>query len=441
MKPSKYNFIVQHNKKTFIYNTLNSALVEISPLFKSILENENICPSDFAPYVQNFLKEMEQNGFIVDESINEIKILKNITNKIKYSNDTLDLVIAPTMLCNFNCPYCFEQDANNEYHTSNFMSKETQENLINFVEKKIKGKKILRVTWYGGEPMLGYNMIFDLSEKLIKIAEKNEIKYQSNMITNGYIIGEKPYLIDKLISSRITTYQITLDGTPEIHNTRRCLKENPNKDTFSTIMNGIVELNSKGLRVNVRINVDHKNWKNAEKLLEIFEKKGLQSVGVYIAPVYDVSSKSCEGSNCSCLNNNDIFKISDDFDIILKEKGFEVFANSLNLYLRCSANSLTSFIIDPDGDFYKCFWEIGNKNSCCGSLSNEKPGKLQRFKTINYMTWEPFDFPECLDCRALPVCMGGCLDRAINKNNGNPDCPGQDNMIKHIENSIAIMIK
>lgn len=434
VKPSKYNFIIQHQGKTLIYNTLNSSLVEINPLLTSLLEQERIEVDRFAPFAQGFLREMAKNGFIIDDEIDEIKILKNIFNKARYRSNILELVIAPTMACNFNCSYCFEQGIDVEQGSPIFMSEEVQQALLCFVKKNIKGKTKLRITWYGGEPMLAYDIIFNLSEKLIKIAEENNVAYLPDIITNGYVIGQNPALIEKLILAKIKYYQITLDGTPEIHNQRRCLKSNPEKGTFDTIMKGIEALNKDGLMVSVRINVDSSNTEDAQNLLDIFEEKGLKDVCVYVSPVQKTSVTGDEISECPCLTNEDVFQMKDDFDKLLKKKGFKVFENIPRMHLVCCANLHGAFVIDPDGDLYKCFWEISHKEKSCGSLINEH-SKLQRFQEIKYITWEPFEFAQCLECKALPVCMGGCPDRIL-RNQGKPDCSGQDNIINHITKSI-----
>lgn len=61
----------------------------------------------------------------------------------------MSLIIAPTLDCNFRCPYCFE-DLKKIY-----MTKGTVNAIKNFVRNKIKnGVTNLNVSWYGGEPLL-----------------------------------------------------------------------------------------------------------------------------------------------------------------------------------------------------------------------------------------------------------------------------------------------
>ena len=82
---------------------------------------------------------MKDQGIIVDENFNEDKqvFLKYMS---VVDNGVLELIILPTMNCNFKCPYCYEDRT---------------------------GK---------------------LSERLMKIAKAYHILYSSNITTNGYLV-------------------------------------------------------------------------------------------------------------------------------------------------------------------------------------------------------------------------------------------------------------
>ena len=76
---------------------------------------------------------------------------------------TVSLTIAPTMGCNFDCPYCFEQ------HRAGKMSPKVQEDVVALVGHMLKasGAETLDVTWFGGEPLLAVDIVEALSEKCI----------------------------------------------------------------------------------------------------------------------------------------------------------------------------------------------------------------------------------------------------------------------------------
>lgn len=80
---------------------------------------------------------------------------------------TVSLTIAPTMGCNFDCPYCFEQQRSGKMHSN------VQEDVAALAGRMLKasGSKTLDVTWFGGEPLLAVDIVETLSEKLLTVAE------------------------------------------------------------------------------------------------------------------------------------------------------------------------------------------------------------------------------------------------------------------------------
>jgi len=71
------------------------------------------------------------------------------------------------------------------------MSKEVQNKILEYIEKQIKHLRSISVAWFGGEPLLAFNIIKNMSEKIIKMCEKNEIVYESFIVTNGYNLTRK----------------------------------------------------------------------------------------------------------------------------------------------------------------------------------------------------------------------------------------------------------
>ena len=57
--------------------------------------------------------------------------------------------------------------------------------------------KHLDVSWYGGEPLLATEVIYNLSDRLICLCEKHGIEYNSYMISNGSLLDDET--LDHLI--------------------------------------------------------------------------------------------------------------------------------------------------------------------------------------------------------------------------------------------------
>lgn len=216
---SKYNTLFKREGIYLFYNSLSNSFVELSQNYYNILSNYK-----YGDEVNLTDKELEsyliRMKALVEDDDYEIRKIKFINSARRFSQNTLTLTINPTFACNFACPYCFE-----EGHPTNRMSDETEENVVRFV-KGYKPKNI-SVTWFGGEPLLEFNRIKSLTNKLKAL----NVGYNASMITNGYLLTkEKANEFENLSINRV---QITLDGVRDSHDCRRFLKGG--KPTFDTI--------------------------------------------------------------------------------------------------------------------------------------------------------------------------------------------------------------
>lgn len=136
------------------------------------------------------------------------------------------------------------------------MDKKTIHNIIRFLNNS--SAKELSLHWYGGEPLLR----FDLMKKIYEgITKETSLKLVSNsIITNGYLINNA--ILDFFKSTNMNKIQITLDGEKVTHDKKRHLKDNL-EGTFDKIISNI-KLLSKQLpksHIYVRVNIDKNNYK------------------------------------------------------------------------------------------------------------------------------------------------------------------------------------
>jgi uncharacterized protein len=303
------------------------------------------------------------------------------------------------------------------------MPENVQQELLKLIERLAKTVKGISVSWYGGEPLLGKEIIFDLTRKIIDITEENKIGYSANMTTNGYLLTVDPELVQKLKDSRITSFQITLDGPPEAHNSRRMLKGDSGP-TFDRILEGIKLLTANELEVSLRINIDRYNRDQVLKLLDILETNNLKNISMHLGHI-TADTVGCKSIESSCVAIEEFTELKQSFHETLRQRGFKT--GQQPYYPRiahaCLANRMNSLVIDPDGDIYKCWTEIGDKSARIGNVVDfEQQGKDERMHEMRWVAWEPFDYPDCVECKVLPVCMGACGYLAMFVNKDRPDC-------------------
>ncbi len=419
MKASKYNiFWDLDNSKKIAFNSMTCALAEVDDSFFNILNNiRNLVYEELTEEQKELVDNMLLGNYIVKDEINELKKIKFRHFAGKFSEERLTLVIAPTLSCNFACPYCYENPK------SGIMNKGIQNAIIGMVDKAAEEKKNIHITWYGGEPLIAKDVLFSMSQKMIEECDKWNVKYTSSIITNGYLINQE--IIEKFRKSRITMFQITLDGPPYVHNQRRKLK-NCDNGTFDVILNNIKELKANGLEnIAIRINTDKTNVNYIEELLDILYQNGLNNLGIDVGHV-QAYNDVCASVSEACMDTEEYALEDVKFREIILEKGFNTDKRFFYPGVKtnyCCADSIGSYVIDHEGNMYKCWNEIGDLQKSIGNILDmkEKTDIDTHMNNIDYMLWSPFEYQTCIDCNLLPICMGGCPKLGI-KDNLKPKC-------------------
>lgn len=401
-----------------MFNSLTTRLAEIPGVFTHILDLKQVDPAVLGAEEKNLAGELIKDGFLVDESVDELKLIKYAGASQKYNRDVLSLTIAPTLGCNFKCTYCYQGG-----NPKKLMSEEVQDAILEYVSKSAKRLDRILITWFGGEPLLAKDIIYRLSGKIKDLAGKNGCSYQSFMITNGSLFDSES--IGRLKDSGVRAFQITLDGPPEIHNSRRVLWENGDtKDSFGIILSNIKNLIKNEMKVHIRVNIDGENMDSIGQLLDNLESSGIKDVNIYPAQVSPYTD-ACKSIEDACLNKKEFAEIGGRFYEMLIIKGFKTDYSSI--YPRrktnsCCADQINSFSIDPDGLIYKCWCDFGIQENNVGSIGDLSRGRKLKAGHISWLTWDPFDFNQCRKCKFLPLCMGGCPHNGMKINGGRPEC-------------------
>lgn len=404
MKKSIYNILVNLDENnTAIYNTYSGVLGILNK------ENMNIYENSLFDNKKNekIINEMKKNGFIVDSNIDEHEKTFIETQIHRYSNKHLYLTICPTMDCNMNCPYCYEENK------KSYMNKNIVEKIFLFVSERIQKKEIQKISvmWYGGEPLLGLDIILNLSKNLINLSQKNNIEYSSRIITNGYLLNKETALILKN-KCNIDDVQITLDGPKNIHNKNRFTNEKIG--SFDEIIENIEDI-KEILNVTIRINVDKKNYKEIPKLVDflIENRKWGDFLNLYFHPIFTEETNACNVNEKDCFSNKE-FKIFQN-NIVTQLFNKKYLSIIKDLYpskidISCGSISKNSFVIDSEGFLYTCTTFVGLPENSIGHIEKSLEINKQYSKWLNY----EFD-EECKKCISFPICRGGCPSHNMSK--------------------------
>ena len=395
MKKSKYNYSFEYKNKYYIYNPYSGLCQLGEKAYEYYNESVKEWPID--------LKEhLIERKYLIDD-INEYTRFSIMRNRIIYNKNTLLMEIAPTLKCNCACGYCFVSKC------GECMSEETEDAFIEFLGKRInQGVKTLKVTWFGGEPLMAYDVVKRLSCKIINLCDKNNVSYQAFLITNGILLTKQ--IVENFEKLRINGLQITLDGTEKFHNKERpCALTNG----FKTILSNLQLFTGK-IKPIIRINVSKRNCGDVVNLLSDLNE-------------FHPCIKSITFSPVISINETDKSYGKDIFDGKEYSKWESKYIEYLNQYTKLryefhikgkyvgdAAKIVNSFCMDPNGSLYKSGFMLGNKEWIITNIKN--------FNLINCFSYKNFTkyFEEsiekkCQDCFFLPYCVGGEASMTLGK--------------------------
>lgn len=410
MKKSSY--ILTHKMKDgklFIYNAITRASITLDAELNLNNLDDLIGTDD-----ECLLNTLKDNLILFDDDIDPQKLNQYILNKNKYDSGTLSIVDAVTFQCNLRCKYCMEQNRDSTFE-SKFMNVKDRIGIWKQL-MVLTNSEDIKLTLFGGEPFFNISYIEDLLTESQK--QGISIKY-INVVTNGTICNDK--LINLLNTYKFKSIQITLDGTPEIHDKRRI---NTNSEgTWEKIIENMDKILNK-TKVDIIVNtvVDKNNFSVYEKMIDLLINKFTKYIfGDESRIIFNVGMACKPEGECLFTTDNVPSKVEYAelySTCIQKAINKKVKINNFIPNPVCIYNKEYELIIAPDGDIYKCISGIGVDDFKVVSKQElfTKPELfLERLSTFI----ENND-KECLNCEFAMFCNGGCkFNRYVN---GHKDC-------------------
>lgn len=365
---------------------------------------------------------LQKAHIIVENQEDDLNVYLADILKNRYSPVDMALTILPTRGCNFGCIYCYEQD-----RPMINMDEKTEKAILAFVESN-RHLKRLSVVWYGGEPLINFPSIERLSKAFLAMG----IEYSAKMVTNGYLLTSE--IAEKLDMLAIRNIQITLDGPEQVHDKRRMLLGG--QPTYRNIMENLKYLLNinETITVDVRTNVDRRNMDEYNTFYQQFKAEvNNPRINLYPGFVSDLLSSECVSAEHNISAGG--YKAQFALDIF-NNYGIEI-KSFLPKYRRhsCVASKYLAFVIGPEGEIYKCWRMVGNRQQ---EIGNVNTGSINMSKFSRYLVGADYvQDRKCLDCEFITLCGGGCpLVRLRNKEeklNLNHCCPEKSHIEKLME--------
>jgi uncharacterized protein len=403
---SRYNITVplKHGRR-IVYNSLTQAMAVWEA--SDVAGFDKICAGEADSVDRKTYKDLLRGGFIVPEDVDELEVLQKIYNAARYNTQSVIMTIAPTMACNFGCDYCFQgQDKPHET-----MGQAVQDAIVNMIDRAAPSLKSIGVTWYGGEPLIRRNVIEVLSDRLIETCKRKGLKYVASVVTNGYLLSLET--AKSLAKRGVTWIQITLDGTPEYHDSRRYLLGG--QGSFERIianLKAIVDVVP--IAFSIRVNIDDRNHRDIHALLEYIAAQGLshkKNLNVYFAPV-EATTEGCRVVEDVTMSKMSYGKLEADLYAHGHKLGLIPLPFPPRFHGSCGAVRPSSIVILPTGELHKCWDTVSWPEKSVGTIF-DLPALVKNELMQKWLKWTPFDNATCKNCKILPNCSGACAYKFI----------------------------
>ncbi len=401
MKISKYVIESRRDGDVALFDSRTG-----TALFTSDEEYQAILDAMAGKSVSNgfqLLEALKQNGFLVDESADEVADQKALFQKTQQDCSTVRLCLAPTYACNLDCHYCYEKGVKEQ---SQKMAMSVVDAVIRFVEQlyDLYHFQTLEVEWYGGDPSLALDRVESLSKGMIDFCAKHNVQYSAFMLSNCTCIDADAAKLLKDV--HVDNVLITLDGPHDQHNNRRPRIDG--KDSYESTMQAIAYMLDAGIKVDIQSNIDKvgASW-FSDLSNEMQDRFGITPRTAKLNDYY--GSFGC-GKFCS--PGFDLFDHEEfahyDFEVLKAShpSAEQVQARLMPAPLFCSGQMESSFVIDAKGDVFKCDGRIGDAEyKICNVQDENLEPAIRNFDTALIY---PFDDKGCIDCNLLPLCLGTC---------------------------------
>ena len=407
-----------------------------------------------AAAVQKLLETGRFNQEVLAEAIEEIYELKDaqmlftddIYEKSIDAFKNRETVVKALCLhiahdCNLACKYCFAEEG--EYHGRRaLMSFEVGKKALDFLVANSGSRVNLEVDFFGGEPLMNWQVVKDLVAYGRSLEEPYHKKFRFTLTTNGVLLNDD---ILEFANKEMANIVLSIDGRKEVHDFMRPFRGG--QGSYDGIVPKFQKVAESRDQMNyyVRGTFTHHNLDFAADVCHLADL-GFKQISV--EPVVAPETEDY------ALKEEDIPQILEEYDKLAVElikrhkegKGVNFFHFMIDLqggpcvYKRLSGcGSGTEYLaVTPWGDFYPCHQFVGQEEFLMGNVDTGIVNTKIRdeFKSCNVYSKE-----KCKNCFAKFYCSGGCAANSYNFHGSIHDAYDLGCELQRKRVECAIMIK
>lgn len=357
----------------------------------------------FSAELPHLYQQLSDAGIIVDESLDEVLRLRTLIEDTDNNSNEYILHINPTLDCNFNCWYCYE---NHIPHSC--MNTEVLNGTLRYIESVLHNSEIktFELGFFGGEPLFYFNRIAKtVISHVAGMCAKNQVYLHVHFTSNGALLNDG---IIAFLSQFNCGFQITLDGGKDEHDRTRYNKSS--NGSYDIIVNNIIKLSLAKIDTIVRVNYTSSNIDSVSTILGSFNN--ISSINrKYIK--FDFQRV---WQDRNCLNDETEHKIR-GIRLKFQSAGFIVLANYIphDVTDSCYGDKINHVLINYNGDVFGCTARDFTIENRIGQLDAKGVIHFNN-GLVNKRNNSKLSKSICQNCRIAPLCGGGCKQRAIEDN-------------------------
>lgn len=343
--------------------------------------------------------------------------------------------------CNLACRYCFAEEG--EYHGRRaLMGFDVGKKALDFLVANSGNRVNLEVDFFGGEPLMNFQVVRDLVAYGRSLEEPNHKKFRFTLTTNGVLLDDE---VLEFVNKEMSNVVLSIDGRKEVHDKMRPFRGG--QGSYDVIVPKFLKTAESRNQMNyyVRGTFTRNNLDFSEDVAHLADL-GFEQISV--EPVV------ADPKEPYALQEEDIPRLLEEYDKLARDllrrhkegKGVNFFHFMIDLNGGpCVAKRLSGcgsgteyLAVTPWGDFYPCHQFVGNEKFLLGNVDEGilRADIVDEFKCCNVYAKE-----KCRNCFARFYCSGGCAANSYNSHGNINDAYdlGCELQKKRVE--CAIMIK
>lgn len=314
--------------------------------------------------------------------------------------------------CNLACKYCFA--GKGEYDgPKGLMNFETGKRALDFLVEKSGTRKNLEVDFFGGEPLLNWEVCKKLVEYGRSIEKEHGKNFRFTLTTNGVLVNDE--VID-FCNREMGNVVLSLDGRKETHDRLRTTCNG--KGSYDLIVDKFKKFANARNQADYYMRGTYTHY-NTDFSKDIIHMADLGFKELSIEPVVS------DPTEPYALKENDLPILKEQYEILADEmlrryrngNGFTFYHYMIDLNSGpCIVKRISGcgvgteyMAVTPSGELYPCHQFVGDEKFLLGDIWKgvTNTAILDEFKGCNV-----YSHPECKDCFAKLYCSGGCAANA-----------------------------